>query len=520
MERKTSITTIEMSDYFVAVQPAATAILMDGESITYGELDTRAERLAGALQGCGVQAGDCVAVLARNRMESVVLLYATMKTGAIYVPLNWRLAPPEFKYILEDSGARVLFAEAEPFRQAIDGLDGLPELQTRVLIDGASSGNWTGWNEFVREGDGQHEPYRPNPAAVVYQMYTSGTTGFPKGVLITQQQLATMIVHGKLMPDSIPGDGCHLTVAPLFHAAALVSVVSVLATGRSISILREFDPHEFVRTLVEQRITDTTLVPAMLQAILAGVPNLEEYDFSNLRRIAYGASPITVDLLRRSMDVFGCEFHQAYGMTEIVASATALTAADHLRALREKPKLLRSCGRPGPCVRVKIVDPETRQELPVGEVGEIAIEAPQMMAGYAGKPDKTAEVIDGSWYYSGDGGYVDEEGYVYIKDRIKDMIVSGGENVYPAEVENALSEHPGIADVAVIGLPDEKYGSAVVAVAVAAERDTPPTDEALISHCRALIAGYKIPRRYEFVDELPRNASGKLLKTELRTTYS
>jgi acyl-CoA synthetase (AMP-forming)/AMP-acid ligase II len=520
MERKTSITTIEMSDYFVAVQPEAPAILMNGESLTYGELDVRAERLAAALQRCGVKAGERVAVLAHNRMESVVLLYATMKIGAIYVPLNWRLAPPEFKYILEDSGARVLFSESEPFRQVIDGLDGLPNLQTRVLMDGATSDNWTGWKEFMRDDEGQFKPYPPTPQAVVYQMYTSGTTGFPKGVLITQQQLANMIVHGMLMPHSIPEDGCHLTVAPLFHAAALVSVVSVFAAGRCISILREFNPQDFVRTLVDQRITDTTVVPAMLQAILAQVPDLEQHDFSRLRRIAYGASPITAQLLRRAMDVFGCDFHQAFGMTEIVAAATALTAADHRRALREKPELLRSCGRPGPFVRVKIVDPETRHELPVGEVGEIAIEAPQLMEGYAGLPDKTAEVIDGSWYYSGDGGYVDEEGYVYIKDRIKDMVVSGGENVYPAEVENALSSHPGIADVAVIGLPDEKYGSAVVAIVVATERDAPPKGEALIDHCRDLIAGYKIPRRYEFVEDLPRNASGKLLKTELRARYS
>lgn len=519
MNRKTSITTIEMSDYFVKVQPEATAILMDGDSLTYGELEMRARHLAAALQSCSVGAGDRVAVLARNRMESIELLYATMKIGAIYVPMNWRLAPPEFKYILEDSGATVLFSETEPFRQAIDGLDGLSKLQTRVLMDAGSDGNWTGWDEFRNTDDLAFEAYPPNPAAVVYQMYTSGTTGFPKGVLITQQQLANMIVHGRLMPDSIPSDGRHLSVAPLFHAAALVSVISVLAAGRSISILRKFDAHRYVRTLVDQGISDTTVVPAMLQAIIAGVPNLETYDFSKLRRIAYGGSPITADLLRKSMDVFNCDFHQAYGMTELVASATALTAADHNRALRDKPELLQSCGRPGPFVRVKIVDPKTRLELPAGEVGEIAIEAPQMMSGYAGKPDKTAEVIDGSWYYSGDGGYMDEDDYVYVKDRIKDMIISGGENVYPAEVENALALHDGITDVAVIGLPDEKYGSAVVAVVVATDPNSPPDEDALIDHCRALIAGYKIPRRYEFVETLPRNASGKLLKTELRSTY-
>ena len=275
-----------------------------------------------------------------------------------------------------------------------------------------------------------------------------------------------------------------------------------------------------MQTLVAEQAADVMVVPAMLLAVLQHVPDLHQYDFSHLEKIIYGASPITVDVLERSMAAFGCQFQQGFGMTETVASATALNADDHIKALNGRPELLRSCGRAGLFVDLKIVDAETRAELPAHEVGEIAIRAPHVMEGYSKQPDKTAEVLDeDGWYYSGDGGYVDEEGYVYIQDRIKDMVVSGGENVYPAEVENALMSHPDIADVAVIGLPDEKYGEAVVAVYVpvmGARID----DGDIVEFCRSRIAGYKIPRRYECVEQLPRNPSGKILKRDLREQFA
>ena len=519
MERKTAITATEMIDFYVRIQPEAYALSEGDQSLSYGDLNAIAERLASALQQRGVKDGDRVAIMTLNRIEQVTLIYATMKIGATYVPINFRLAPPEVRYVLEDAGVSVLFVETEPFQAVVDALEDLPQLETRVLIDGESSGQWIGWNNLLNEGNEFCELATYAPSRPVYQMYTSGTTGFPKGVVITQQQLASFVIHVSLIPPQLPIGACHLTVAPLFHAAALCSAVGVLCLGRSTHILREFDPLNFVQTIVSRNIADTTAVPAMLQAIIATVPDLESYDFSSLRKIAYGASPITEDLLRRAMVVFDCDFQQGFGMTEVVALVTTLTAADHRRALAGRPELLRSCGRPGPFTNVKIVDPGTRAELKPGEVGEIAIESPLMMECYAGMPDKTAEVIEGSWYYSGDGGYVDDEGYIYIKDRIKDMVVSGGENVYPAEVENALASHSSIADIAVIGLPDEKFGSVVVAVAVAADKAEIPSDEELIEFCRPLIAGYKIPRRYEFVDELPRNASGKLLKNKLRSMF-
>ncbi|MEL7199825.1 MAG: AMP-binding protein [Pseudomonadota bacterium] len=514
------MTAIEMMDFFVASQPDAPALSDEGRELSYREVNSEAERLASALRGIGVGEEDRVAIITLNRVEQLTLIYATMKIGAVYVPINNKLAPPEIKYVLQNAGAKVLFAEEEPFRTVVDALEGLPQLRHYVLIDGKSGSGWIGWDDFIGESGASIEPLEYSPTRPVYQMYTSGTTGFPKGVVITQQQLATFVVQASLIPPQPPQGACYLTVAPLFHAAALCSCVSALCLGRSSHIVKEFNPLHFVETIAARGISNTTVVPAMLQAILATVPNLESYDFSCLEKIVYGASPITEDLLRKSMDVFDCDFQQGYGMTELVAMVTALTAADHRAALAGRPELLRSCGRPGPFTKLKIVDPETRVELARGEVGEIAIKSTAMMECYGGMPEKTAEVIDGTWYYSGDGGYLDEEGYLYIKDRIKDMIITGGENVYPAEVENALASHSAIADVAVIGLPDDKFGSAVVAVAVAAENSSIPSTEELIEFCRPLIASFKIPRRYEFVDELPRNASGKLLKNKLRSDFA
>lgn len=520
--RKHSITAIELFDYYTRVKRDAVAITQGETVLSYGDFDRQASAIANALHQSGIGEGDRVAALSLNRIEQILLVYATMKTGAVYVPINFRLAGPEIRYILEQSEAKAVFAEPGDLMSRVDSIVDEVPAEIYIALNDAPQGQdrWQSLNDFVSTGESVVKQFEVLPETPAYQMYTSGTTGFPKGVVVTQQQLAFCIYHATLTPPHIADGKPALVVAPLFHAAGLCAAMIALASCRPIVILREFDPTAVVATIANHKIAEVMLVPAMIQAILQSVPDLKSFDLSSLEKIAYGASPITVEVLSQAMKAFDCCFQQGFGMTEVVASATALTHDDHVRALNGKPELLRSCGRAGAFVEVKIVDPETRQEMPTGEVGEITIRAPHVMEGYSKQPDKTAESIDkDGWYFSGDGGYLDDEGYVYIKDRIKDMIVSGGENVYPAEVENVLMSFPGIKDVAVIGLPDEKFGEAVVAAYVV-DKDAEFSEEDAIAFCRNNLAGYKIPRRYLLVEELPRNPSGKILKTELRERYT
>lgn len=518
--RKAGITTCELVDYFVRTAGDKLALKQDDRSLTYADWHEFTLKVCNALAAVGIGVGDRVAVLTYNRIEQFVILYAAMKLGAVYVPVNYRLASAEIKYTLNHSQAKVVFAEGE-LCEKINSIADNTELVSFITLDAEFEHQavWHSFDSFISDSSASPIDFNPSPETIVYEMYTSGTTGFPKGVLVTQQQLAANLLHMFWYPPRVDAGKPHLVVAPLFHCGALSVGLMCLSAGRPVVILEDFEPVKFVETLVGEEIADVAVVPAMLLAVMQQVPNLDEYDFSKLEKLVYGGSAISVDVLIRAMEVFGCGFQQGFGMTELVSSATALTAEDHIRAVNGRPELLRSCGRPGLNVELMIVNPETREELPLGEVGEIVLRAQHVMEGYSKQPDKTAEVLDeDGWYYTGDGGYVDAEGYLYIKDRIKDMVVSGGENVYPAEVENALMSHPDIDDVAVIGLPDEKFGEAVVAICVPSLGAEIQAD-VMIEYCREHIAGYKIPRRYECIDELPRNPTGKILKRELREQF-
>ncbi len=306
-------------------------------------------------------------------------------------------------------------------------------------------------------------------------------------------------------------------MAPLYHAAAAITALGSVALGASLVIHEDFDPAAVVRALSEDGITRTTLVPAMIQACLVFVPDVAERRYDDLRLIVYGASPIAAETLKRAMQVFGCDFTQAYGMTETTAVLTLLGPEDHRRALAESPKLLLSAGRPLPGTEIRIVDADDRP-VPAGTIGEIVGRGPQLMRGYWNLPEASAEALRGGWMHTGDAGILDDEGYLYIQDRTKDMIVSGGENVYPREIEDVLFEHPSVADVAVIGVPDENWGESVKAVVVLREGET-ATAEEIMEFCRGRLAGYKRPRSVDFSAALPRNASGKILKKDLREKY-
>ena len=386
--------------------------------------------------------------------------------------------------------------------------------ETVVVVGGHAP--QLGFDEWL----GAHEPREPalSPAGgdVALQLYTSGTTGMPKGAMLTHDNLWRM--HTAIVDEwRLDASSVSLCALPLFHIAGLIQVVAPMIAGCPTILHREFRPAAFLDALGRHRVTHTALVPAMLQSVLAA-PELRDADTSSLRVMAYGAAPISEDVLARAVSAFGCDFFGVYGLTEITGPAVLLRPGDHRLDGPHRGRL-RSAGTPLGGIEVRIVDPGTGRDAAVGEVGEVWLRGPTVMAGYWNRPKETAAVIttDG-WLRSGDAGYLDEDGYLYIHDRIKDMIVTGGENVYPAEVENALMSHAGVADAAVIGVPDERWGEAVKAVVVRAP-GSHVTDVELIEACRQRLARFKCPTSVVFVDALPRNPSGKVLKREVRAPY-
>jgi len=347
------------------------------------------------------------------------------------------------------------------------------------------------------------------------QLYTSGTTGVPKGVLTTHRNLAAAAETSPFW--EFDADSVSLTALPMFHIGGIGWTFLGLWNGATTVLVSEFVPEDVLDTIEQQRVTNAVLVPTMLQ-LLIGVPGAAERDYSALRSIAYGASPITTPVLKDALRTFRCSLYGIYGLTESTGGVVQLDPADH-DPDGPREHLLRAAGRPLPWVELRVADTSTGAELAAGETGEVWLRAPNVTPGYFNRPQETAAALtpDG-WLRTGDGGYVDAEGYLFLTDRIKDMIVSGGENVYPVEVEEALSQHPGVAEVAVIGVPDERWGETVKALVVARPGGAPAADE-LIAFARERLAGYKLPRSVDFVEELPRTPSGKVLKRELRKRY-
>ncbi len=502
-------------EYWARTTPEADFAVFQGERLSYAEADARANRIAHALAAAGLELGQRAAILARNCTDYALFYFAASKAGVVPVPLNYRLAAPEWSFILADAGAVLLFAQGE-LADAIDPVRGeLPAIKRAIAIGTAPAG-WEEWDAFLAG-----HPETPLARAVaddddLYQMYTSGTTGHPKGAVVQQRAVCENAVQFGTVVAITPGERA-LVVTPYYHAAATIMTFVTVRAGGTLVIHEDFVPAEVVRALSEDRIGIALLVPAMIQFCLSAAPDVEERRYDALRLIIYGASPISETVLRRALEVFGCGFLQAYGMTEVTAIATGLLPADHERALREKPRLLLSCGRPLMGTGVRVVDGDDRP-VPVDTIGEILIRGPQLMRGYWNRPEANAESLRGGWMHSGDAGSFDDEGFLYVQDRVKDMIVSGGENVYPREIEDVLFRHPGIADAAVIGVPDEQWGEVVKAIVVRAAGSA-PTAEEIIDFCRGQLAGYKRPRSVDFIAALPRNPSGKILKRELRAPY-
>jgi long-chain acyl-CoA synthetase len=491
------------------------------ERRTWGEQYQRACQVAQACQRDGIGVGDRVAFLDRNGIAYFDVLFGGALIGAVNVAVNWRLAPPEMGAIIDDAAAPLLFVHPD-YLSALPAMESdLPAVRRIVVLsDDVTTAcpdpravTYAAW----REGCDTVDPGFVGGADVVsMQLYTSGTTGLPKGVMLTNGNLSTAISEAG-HTFSIDESTVSLVAMPLFHIGGSGWALCAMSRGGRSVILRDVDPVVLLSLIETERITEMFIVPAVLMFLLA-TPALSSTDLSSLRHIFYGASPISEDVLVRCMAAFGCGFNQVYGMTETTGAITALTAADHDP---DGPRrgLLRSAGRPHPGVEIRIVDPDSGLDSNLGAVGEVWTRSPYNMAGYWGKPEETAATVNAEgWLRTGDAGYFDAEGYLYLHDRMKDMIVSGGENIYPAEIENVLLSHDDIVDAAVIGVPDERWGETVKAIVVLAPGAS-FEPEALLEHCRSQLARYKCPTSVDATDVLPRNPSGKILKRELRAPF-
>lgn len=495
--------------------PERVATVFAGRRQTYWELVERVARLAGALQGLGLKPGDRVAMLALNSDRYVEYLYGVLWAGGVINPVNVRWSAGEIAYALDDCDTGIVIVDdafaglIEPLRAQSSALHTVIGADVKTRVEGMLDyetllADATAISDAMRHGD--------DLAGV---LYTGGTTGQSKGVMLSHANFCLGGLASRAMIGDSPGSVA-LQTAPIFHVAGVQGLYSHFAKLGTVVILQAFDPGTVLETIESERIAAIFLVPTMLRVLL-NHPDFPRRDLSSLTNVTYGASAMDTALLERALTALpGVEFAQAYGMTELAPTISVLAPYYHTAEGREAGKLM-SAGQPTSIAEIRIVD-EQDQEVPHGTVGEIVARGPMVMQGYWNKPEQTAEALSGGWMHTGDAGRMDEEGFLYVVDRLKDMIVSGGENVYSAEVEDAILRHPSVAQCAVIGVPDDTWGERVHAVIVLKPGVT-LEHEALVTHCRTRIGGYKCPRSMELRDELPMSGAGKILKFALREAY-
>jgi fatty-acyl-CoA synthase len=480
--------------------------IFEDETITYGQMADRAAALAGGLRELGVREGQVVALLSYNCPELLETVFAANYLGAVAMPINWRLAPPEVRYILEHSGARAVLCDDAMVQVANDATDGMADRPLRVSVEAPAPEGWTALADMRRTGSAP--PRVPVAADDVHRlMYTSGTTGRPKGVMITHANLAWKnLAH--IVEFGFTSADIGLACGPLYHVGALdLTTTSLIAVGATTIIHRGFDASDVVDELERSRVSTVWLAPAMVNAIMA-LPDIGRRDLSSVRLIINGGEKMPIPLIERIQRTFpSAWFADAYGLTETVSGDTFLDRDSIVTKLG-------SVGRPCLYLELDIWDREGAP-VPDGGRGEIVLRGPKVFKGYWRDPDATAAAFAGGWFHTGDIGVRDEDGYLFIVDRLKDMIVSGGENIAGSEVERVLYEHDAVLEAAVVGRADDRWGEVPVAFVVL-RPDTSATTDELLEHCRASLARYKVPKDVTFLDELPRNPSGKVLKRDLR----
>ncbi len=495
---------VDLLERDAALYPERVAVAMvGGPSLTFGELRDRVRRVAGGFRAAGIGRGDRVAVMADNGVVFFDVYLAAAYLGAAAVPINPQLAPGEIEYILKNAEPGLTIADVS----STDRLSDVATAGPVVEIGTAAYQELLAGAPLADEG-------HSDESDVALIIYTSGTTGRPKGVGLTQRGLAFNGLTMALVQRFRPDDVC-LSTTPLYHAAAGTRVSSMLADGQTHVVLGSFSPESFFAAVAEHRVTVSVLVPVQIRRILDH-PDFDHADLSSLRLVVYGAASTDGALIRRAHERFGCGLYQAYGLSECVTNLTGLLPEDHDLAMAGRPELLDSCGRVVPGVRVELRDDDGAPTAP-DEVGEIWVRSEKVMAGYWRDPDRTAEVLVDGWLRTGDLGRMDRDGYLYIVGRAKDMLISGGINIYPREIEVVLHAHPSIAEAAVVGRPDPEWGERPVAFV---ELRPGGSLDRLPDWCRRHLAKVKVPDEFITVDRLPRTATGKIRKVELRERLS
>ena len=499
----------EVLAHHASRRPDRAMTVFEGETTTYGEMADRVAALSGGLHERGVGEGDVVALLSYNCPEFLEAMFAANRLGAVAMPINWRLAAPEVRFILQHSGARALVCDEPLVGLADEASEGLEDSLVRSCIAPAAPAGWTTLAE-LRAGTTAPPPPPParrQPDDVHRLMYTSGTTGRPKGVMITHANLAWKnLAH--LVEFGFTADDLGLACGPLYHVGALdLTTTSLVAAGAATIIHRAFDAAAVVDELERSRVTAVWLAPAMVNAIMS-LPDVERRDLSSVRLIINGGEKMPIPLIERIQRTFpSAWFADAYGLTETVSGDTFLDRDSIVTKLG-------SVGRPCLHLELEVWDDQGRP-VATGAPGEIVMRGPKVFKGYWRDPEATATAFEGGWFHTGDVGVRDDDGYLYIVDRLKDMIVSGGENIAGSEVERVLYEHPAVLEAAVVGRPDERWGEVPVAFVVLRPGGAAGADE-LTSHCRDQLARFKVPKDVTFLEALPRNPSGKVLKRDLR----
>ena len=498
--------------------PDSEAFVRGSERTSFKRFNERVNRLVHGLDALGLQKGDIIGILSWNQLEYPEVFGAAMKGGFVLAHFNPRLQTGELVHLINDSEPRVLFLGSE-LVETVDKIHKrLPKTEF-FLTFGEAGGRLAAYEEMVAGQSIEEPESRVREEDPLTIFYTSGTTGIPRGGIYTQGQKMENTIM-KALDIGVEFGDRHLVVLPMFHIGGDSHIWPFFLVGGCNVIMPwpSFEPAEALQVIPEEQITDVHIVPTQLISLL-NLPDIEQYDLGCLKRIWYAASPMPTEVLKRGLTVFGPIFLQGYGQTESGPDVTVLNRATHrdARGTAEAQSVLASCGQPCIRVHVRIVDDDGR-DVEVGEIGEIIVQSKRIMTGYWRKPDETEEAIRDGWLYTGDLGYYDEKGFIYIADRKKDMIITGGENVYPKEVENVLYGHPAVKEVAVIGIPDPYWVESVHALVVLKE-NAQAAEEDIIGFCREQIAHYKSPRTVEFVESLPKNPQGKILKKDIRLKY-